>query len=488
MNFNDLNLSNQILKSLKKINFNNPTEIQNKVIPLAKQGFDIIGQAQTGTGKTAAFAIPIIEQTDSQHKIIQHLILAPTRELASQIADQFQLLIQDNFDIRIGVIIGGLNYEMQRKVLQNKPHILIATPGRLFDLLTKKEFEKKVDLSKIKTLTLDEADELLKVGFYEQIKDLLDFLPLKRQNFFFTATFDKKTENLSKLITKNAKNVFVSEGKKTTNSVEQEFVVLKEKNKFISLIKFLEFYQPKSVVIFGRTKRRVDELTEALKSLKFKALGIQGDLPQKERNKIIDIFRKREIKILVATDVMARGIDVEHVEWVINFDLPQEIEYYTHRIGRTGRAGKTGYSLSFVKPDEILHLEKIAIDTCSNIKEILVPSEKDLKQTWNNKIWKKFEKILAESNELIKTPIRDDLLGKFNKLELATLLADYISKTKKFEKNIKLTPEPSVIIKINKNNLKNNINDRLKNKKSKNKKNKFLDKKINKSLKKSKNR
>ncbi|VEU59438.1 DEAD/DEAH box helicase [Mesomycoplasma neurolyticum] len=477
MNFKDLNLSKKMLKTLENIGFDKPTLIQEKVIKLALEGNDIIGQAQTGTGKTAAFAIPIIENTILNDLNIQHLILAPTRELANQIADQFVMLSENYPEIKIGTIIGGMSYDKQSKTLKNKPHILIATPGRLLDLLNKTEFKNKIDLLNVKSLTLDEADELLKVGFFDEIQKILEFLPYKRQNFFFTATFDKKTKKLSEIITNNAKNITVSEGKKTANSIKQEFVVLKEKNKFISLIKFLELNSPKSVVIFGRTKKRVDELTEALKSLKFKVAGIQGDLLQKERNKIIERFRKKEVKILVATDVMARGIDVEHIEWVINFDLPQETEYYTHRIGRTGRAGKNGYSLSFVKPDEILHLEKIAVDTFSTIEEILVPAENELKKIWNNKIFKKFEKILHESQTLENTSIKDELMKKYNSEELAFILADYISESKKYEKNIKLTPEPSVVIKKAKNTLDNKKID------NKKKKRKFLDKKIDKKIK-----
>ncbi|WGI36372.1 DEAD/DEAH box helicase [Mesomycoplasma lagogenitalium] len=472
MGFEKLNISEKMLVSLKKMGFDEPTDIQKNTIKLALSGKDIIGQAQTGTGKTAAFAIPIIENTDINNKKIQHLVIAPTRELATQIHSQFELIGKNEFNINVGLIVGGISYDKQLQMLKSHPQIIIATPGRLNDLIENTS-NKKMDLSEIKSLTLDEADELLKIGFYDEIVKIIDKLPENRQNFFFTATFDKKTKKLSEMITKNPVAVSVSQGLSTSVTIKQEFVVMKENAKLVNLIKFLEFNSPKSVVVFGRTKKRVDELSDALREMGYKALGIQGDMQQRERNFVMDKFRRQEISILVATDVMARGIDVDHVEWVVNFDLPQEIEYYTHRIGRTGRAGREGYSLSFVKLNEVLHMERIAIETNSVIEEIEIPSDLQLKTVWETKLFKKLNSILEKNNNAKYTNIQDDLFARFSHKELAILLAEYISNTKNNRRDIKLTPEPSVVLK----KIESFKEIKTKSKKTR-KKEKFIDKKI----------
>ncbi|WP_436359143.1 DEAD/DEAH box helicase [Mycoplasma sp. 480] len=468
MGFKKFNLINKLQTAIEEMGYDQPTPIQDAVIELALMGSDIIGQAQTGTGKTAAFAIPIIQNTDEKNKSIQHLILAPTRELATQIYTTFESLTK-NFAIKNALILGGISYDKQKQAIKEKPQIIISTPGRLIDLLKGEKFKVNIDFSALKSFTLDEADELLKVGFYEEIKEILNFIPKQRQNFFFTATFDKKTKNLSEMITTDAKVISISQGLTTSSTIKQEYVLMKESSKLNNLIKFLELYKPKSVVIFGRTKKRVDELSDALREYGFKASGIQGDMQQRERNFVMDKFRKQDISILVATDVMARGIDVDHVEWVVNFDLPQEIEYYTHRIGRTGRAGRTGYSLSFVKHNEILHIERIANETNSEIEEILVPSDEKLKSVWEKRIFEECELILEKNKYAKYTNIKDKLLETFNTEELAIILAEFIANTKNNKREIKLNPEPSVIIK----------EKYRKESKNGKRKEKFLDKKIN---------
>ncbi|MBN3534629.1 DEAD/DEAH box helicase [Mycoplasma procyoni] len=473
MGFKKLKLSEKMFLSLNEMGFSEPTEIQESVINIALEGRDIIGQAQTGTGKTAAFAIPIIEKTDVESKKIQHLILAPTRELAAQIFDQFERIGKKHFGIKVGLILGGVSYDRQRQTIKDKPHILIATPGRLNDLMDSENNKNiKIDFSELKSLTLDEADELLKIGFYEEIKRIIKALPKYRQNFFFTATFDKKTKELSELITTDPVVISVSQGLTTNSTIKQEYAVMREGVKLSNLTKFLDLNKPGSVVIFGRTKRRVDELSDALRELGFKASGIQGDMQQRERSFVMDKFRKQEISILVATDVMARGIDVDHVEWVINFDLPQEIEYYTHRIGRTGRAGREGYSLSFVKPEEISHMERIANETSSVIEEIEIPSDKELKDAWEERLFSNFDKILEKHKNAKYTSIKDDLVQRFNTEELAIILADYIANSKNSKKDIKLSPEPGVVIK--------NKSSKQGFSKSKKDKKRFMDKKIDK--------
>ncbi|UVD81497.1 DEAD/DEAH box helicase [Mycoplasma iguanae] len=457
MNFEDLNISHQTKKALEIMGFTKPSPIQEKVIPLAIEGKDIIGQAQTGTGKTAAFAIPIIESTDADLNKIQHLIIAPTRELATQIYVQFKEIGQFH-NLRYGLILGGSSYEKQLSHIKGKfpAHIIVATPGRLEDILS----TRKVDLSHIKSLTLDEADELLRIGFLTEIENIITYLPKMRQNYFFTATFDKKTKSLSEKMTVQPEKVTISSGLTTSNKIDQKYVVLKESAKLMTLVKFLDLHKPKSSVIFGRTKRRVDELTDALNSLGFKAAGIQGDMQQRERNHVMEKFREQKVEILVATDVMARGIDVEHVEWVFNLDLPQEIEYYTHRIGRTGRAGKFGHSLSFVKPSELPHIKQIAIQTESIISEVQIPSEKELKNVWEQHLISKLADILEKRKDAKYTYVQDDLQERYSHKELAILLAEYVVQDKTSNKEIKLTPEPAVSLRKQQSSRSNNFGNK----------------------------
>ncbi|MGY6171941.1 DEAD/DEAH box helicase [Candidatus Mycoplasma pogonae] len=444
MSFNKFNLSTNTMQALEEMGFTDPSPIQEKVLPLALEGKDIIGQAQTGTGKTGAFAIPIIENTDPKLHKIQHLILAPTRELATQIFNQVKM-IGKYHNLNVGLVLGGVSYERQLEFLKgrNTAQILIATPGRIEDLSS----SHKLDYSHLRSLTLDEADELLKIGFLPEITKIINHLPEVRQNFFFTATFDAKTKKLSEIMTKNPEKISISKGLTTSKSIDQQYVVLKENEKLKTLVKFLDLHKPKSAVIFGRTKKRVDELTDALNTLGFEAAGIQGNMQQRERNYVMDKFRNQKVKILVATDVMARGIDVDHIDWVFNLDLPQEIEYYTHRIGRTGRASRLGHSLSFVKPYEIPHIQKIAQDTNSVISRVEIPTDEKMKTIWEEHLFSKLTDILEKSKQKELFYIQAELEKRYTAHELATLLSDYIqSESKATKKDIKLSPEPSVVI------------------------------------------
>lgn len=443
--FKQFNLSASTLAALEKMGIFDPTAIQQKVIPLALAGKNIIGQSQTGTGKTAAFAIPIVENVDLSIDKIQHLILSPTRELATQIYNVFLDLSFFNPEINVALVVGGVDIVKQKRLMKNA-HIVVATPGRLEDICS----SGKIDFSHLKSLCLDEADELLKVGFYEEIIKITKRLPLQRQNYFFTATFDKKTKNLSQQIMKDEIIVEVSQELATSNNISQKFLIVKEKNKLQTLVKILDLYKPYASVVFGRTKKRVEELSEALQQLGFKARGIQGDMAQKDRNNIVKRFRDKEFDILVATDVMARGIDVPHIDWVFNFDLPQEIEYYVHRIGRTGRSKRQGSALSFVKPEELFHLESIQNKTKATIKEIQIPSKEELRNIWEAHLFEKLTNILEESKNKQKGYISQSLVERYNQEELAILLAQYIVDSKTVQKDIKLTPEPAILPKLKK--------------------------------------
>lgn len=460
----------EIIKSLDEINFTEMSSIQQKTIPLALEGFDIIGQAQTGTGKTASFGIPILNmlENNDESKFIEHVVIAPTRELAKQIYEQL-LKIGKYLNPRIVLIVGGVSYEKQTKELSKKPNVLIGTPGRINDYLK----SKKINLNHVKTFTLDEADELLKMGFKKEIESIISFLNKKRQNFFFTATLNEKIKKLAqKIVNEDHKNISVSTGLKTSSNIKQEYILLKEKTKFVTLIKLLEYHEPKSIIIFCRTKKRVDELCDALKQLGFDAIGLHGDIEQKNRTFIMSQFRANKKSILAATDVAARGIDINHIEWIINFDLPQEIEYYTHRIGRVGRNRSSGYSLSFVKHDEIEHLREIEFKTNSKIKEIFIPTEEEIYKKWRVKIEKELNKILHKNSEDNVSYLEDDLLKKFSREEMSVIISHFLLKEKHKIKKINLTPEPSVVLKgqAKVRNIKKRINNFNKKSMSSNKK------------------
>lgn len=432
-----------VLQSLAQMHFEVATPIQAKTIPHALNGEDVVGQAETGTGKTGAFGIPIVNMIGPESLPLEHLIIAPTRELATQIYDQIQKIGACS-NVRVCLILGGISYDKQRQALRNQPHVIVATPGRLNEYLTTKQLR----FDNLKTFTLDEADELLKIGFQKEIESIISFLPSQRQNFFFSATFNPKTKRLAQMITRpNPQMVAVSLGLATTSTIKQQYIVVKERNKWPTLVKLLEFYKPKSVIIFGRTKKRIEELNEALNHWGFSAAAIQGNLEQRERNLVLERFRNQQKTILVATDVMARGIDINHVEWIINFDLPQEIEYYTHRIGRTGRAGKSGYSLSLVKPDEIEHIREIATKTQSQIEETALPSEEELFQVWKHDVDAKLNQIIENQAQKVDAPfyLESELIDKFSHHELATVVAHFLLKAK--TKKINLSPEPSVVLK-----------------------------------------
>ncbi|MGL5205757.1 MAG: DEAD/DEAH box helicase [Metamycoplasmataceae bacterium] len=455
MIFKDIKQINEnVMKSLEEMGFTEATPIQRETFKVAFDGKDIIGQAQTGTGKTGAFGIPIVNMINEDSLSIEHLIIAPTRELASQIHKGLKNMGKFS-NAKVCLILGGSGYDKQARDLKDKPHIVVATPGRINDLLN----SGKISLNNIKTFTLDEADELLNIGFQKDIENIITYLPKVRQNFFFTATFNKKTRDLAALMTKDPININVSEGLKSATTLTQELVVVREGKKLSVLMKFLELYKPKSVVIFGRTKRRVDELNEALNQSGYSSAAIQGNMEQRERTFVMDKFRNHAKTILVATDVMARGIDVEHVEWVVNFDLPQEIEYYTHRIGRAGRAGRKGYALSLVKPEELEHIKEICFKTGSVIEEIQIPSDMEIRDAWKAHLSESLREIVdafKEDDSEYPTYLEKELLRDYTPEELSILLAKYILDKKTSSAKLTLTPEPAVASKGNRGRNRSN--------------------------------
>ncbi|MCP3029744.1 DEAD/DEAH box helicase [Halobacillus sp. A1] len=354
--------------------FEETTPIQEQTIPLGLQGKDVIGQAQTGTGKTAAFGIPMIEKIEKDVRSVQGLVIAPTRELAIQVAEEVNRLGK-NKGVRALPIYGGSNMDRQIRALRDN-HIVVATPGRLLDHIRR----KTIKLENVHTAVLDEADEMLNMGFIDDIRDILKSLPEHRQTLLFSATMPKEIRNIATTLMKQPEEVKVKSKEMTVENIEQYYVEIPEKHKFDTLTRLLDIDAPALAIVFGRTKRRVDEVADGLQARGFLAEGIHGDLTQGKRMSVLNKFKKGRIEILVATDVAARGLDISEVSHVYNFDIPQDPESYVHRIGRTGRAGRKGKSISFVTPREKAQLNLIEKLTKKHVERLSVPSSDEARR------------------------------------------------------------------------------------------------------------
>ncbi|MGN8647743.1 DEAD/DEAH box helicase [Gracilibacillus sp. HCP3S3_G5_1] len=406
-NFNQLGISASIMKALENMGFEEATPIQAQTIPLGMEGKDVIGQAQTGTGKTAAFGIPMIEKIDPNERKIQGLVVAPTRELAIQVSEELHKLAKFK-GVRTLPVYGGQHMERQIKALKDRPHIVVATPGRLLDHLRR----RTIRVDNVHTAVLDEADEMLNMGFIDDIRDILKAIPEERQTLLFSATMPKEIRDIAATLMKNPEEVKVKAKEMTVSNIDQFFVEVHEKQKFDTLTNLLDIHVPELAIIFGRTKKRVDELTEGLQARGFRAEGIHGDLTQGKRSSVLKKFKFGRIEILVATDVAARGLDISGVTHVYNFDIPQDPESYVHRIGRTGRAGKMGEAISFITPREIPHLHLIEKVTKSKMKRMTAPSYDEAKrgqqQLTVQKLIKTIEKKELQDYRETATEILDE--------------------------------------------------------------------------------
>lgn len=367
--FAEFGLEPKVLQAITELGFEESTPIQDKSIPIALTGRDLIGQAQTGTGKTAAFGIPLINKIPTSEDRIVALIMTPTRELAIQVAEEIGKLTRYK-GLRSLPIYGGQEIGRQIRALKKKPQIIIGTPGRLLDHINR----KTIRLDDVQTVVLDEADEMLDMGFMEDIQSILKMVPDERQTMLFSATMPANIQKLAQQFLKDPEHVSVIPKQVTAPSIEQSYIEVHERQKFEALSRLLDMESPELAIIFGRTKRRVDELSEALQKRGYSADGLHGDLSQNQRDNVMRKFRDGSIDVLVATDVAARGLDVSGVTHVINFDLPQDPESYVHRIGRTGRAGKEGTAWTFVTPREIDHLHFIERITRQRMNRKPLPS------------------------------------------------------------------------------------------------------------------
>ncbi|WP_438448593.1 DEAD/DEAH box helicase [Gorillibacterium sp. sgz5001074] len=367
--FNEFGLEPKVLRAITEMGFEEATPIQEKTIPLALEGKDLIGQAQTGTGKTAAFSVPLIHKIDVTEERIVALVMCPTRELAIQVAEEIGKLGRFK-GIRSLPIYGGQDIVKQIRALKKRPQIIIGTPGRLLDHINR----KTIKLDDVQTVILDEADEMLDMGFMEDIQSILKLVPENRHTMLFSATMPPNIQKLAQQFLRNPEHVSVIPKQVSAPLIQQSYIEVQEKLKFEALCRLVDMEAPELAIVFGRTKRRVDELAEALQKRGYSAEGLHGDLSQNQRDNVMRKFRDGSIDVLVATDVAARGLDVSGVTHVINFDLPQDPESYVHRIGRTGRAGKEGTSYTFVTPREIDHLHLIERVTRHRIPKRQLPT------------------------------------------------------------------------------------------------------------------
>ncbi len=354
LSFSEMGLSAQVIKAVASMGFEEATPIQEQTIPLALQGKDLIGQAQTGTGKTAAFGLPLIEMIDMDLETVQGVVLTPTRELAVQVAEELNKIGQFK---RVSTlpIYGGQDIDRQIRALKKRPRIIVATPGRLMDHMRR----RTIRLQQVKITVLDEADEMLNMGFVEDIETILQEVPAERQTLLFSATMPQPIQKLAQRFMRNPEIISIRTKEVTVVNTEQNYIEVPEKQKFDVFCRILDLQAPDLAIVFGRTKRRVDELSEALSKRGYSAEGIHGDLTQARRDSVLRQFREGTVELLVATDVAARGLDISGVTHVYNFDIPQDPESYVHRIGRTGRAGKSGLATTFVTPREIGLLRNI---------------------------------------------------------------------------------------------------------------------------------
>lgn len=368
--FQELSLSDHTLKAIVAMGFEEATPIQEQAIPAAMEGRDIIGQAQTGTGKTAAFGIPMVEAVDIKSDAIQGIVITPTRELAVQVAEELNRIGQFK-DVHTLPIYGGQDIKWQINALKRKPQIIVGTPGRLVDHMMRR---KTIKLNSIKTVVLDEADEMLDMGFIEDIEDILETTPKSRQTLLFSATMPEPIQKLARRFMKDPMVIGIKSKTMTVSGTEQSYFEVPEKQKFEVLCRLLDVQLSARAIVFVRTKRRVDELARALNERGYPAEGIHGDLAQSKRDSVMRAFREGTTEILIATDVAARGLDISDVTHVYNFDIPQDPDGYVHRIGRTGRAGKTGVAITFVTPREMNLLRLIEQATRHSIERRPIPT------------------------------------------------------------------------------------------------------------------
>ncbi len=399
LTFRDLNLPEELLQALEKVGYEKPTPIQAESIPIILDGHDLLGTAQTGTGKTAAFALPMLSNLDPDDKFTQLLVLAPTRELAIQVAEAFQVYASFSKKINVLPIYGGSSYDNQIRQLRRGAQVVVGTPGRVIDHIKKGTLK----LDKLKFLVLDEADEMLRMGFIDDVEWILSHAPEQRQTALFSATMPDPIRKITKRYLNNPKQVKIASKAATASTIRQRYCQIAGHHKMEALTRIMEVEDFDAAIIFVRTKTATMELAEKLSARGYAVEPLNGDIPQNSRERTVDRLKKGKIDILVATDVVARGLDVERVSHVINFDVPYDTESYVHRIGRTGRAGRQGDAILFISHREKRMLFSIERATKQPIEAMVIPSISQLNETRLSRF--KSSVIEAMSDSSIETLI-----------------------------------------------------------------------------------
>lgn len=441
MEFKKLEINESLKRAIEELGFEEMMPIQEQTIPLILEGQNIIGEAETGTGKTAAFVLPVLNNINFRSGKTECLIVTPTRELAMQIVNEIRKLGK-YMRPTYATLVGGMSIRDQVKQLSTNPSIIVGTLGRINDHLR----SRHLHLDQVRYFILDEADEMLKEGFKEDITTINEQLPQNKQTLLFSATISKHILELSKTIMDHYQFISVKDKQNASIDIEQYYIVMKEKQKFKTLTKLLDVERPTCAIIFGRTKRRVDELSEALNKCGYDAAGLHGDLTQQQRNAVLKKFRDKQTSILVATDVAARGLDISNVTHVYNFDLPQEVEFYIHRIGRTGRAKQHGISYSFIKENEYNHIKRIEEETNVKIGQKEIPTSEEVWKARNLDIIDGIEQRLAEIDVTKTKEFATALIEQFGAERLVSVLIENLSKKTDINQ-VSLTGEPPVVVK-----------------------------------------
>lgn len=425
LRFEDMNISNEICRAVLDMGFEEATPIQSQAIPVILEGKDIIGQSQTGTGKTAAFGIPLLERINPEDRRLQALILCPTRELAIQVSEEFRKLLKYKDNIRVLPIYGGQPIDRQIAALRKGTQVVIGTPGRVMDHMRRRTIKAET----VQMMVLDEADEMLDMGFREDIETILVKIPEEHQTLLFSATLSPEILDITKRFQRNPEFIKIVRKELTVPNIEQYYFDVKEKTKLDALCRIIDVYDPKLAMVFCNTKKRVDDLVEMLQGRGYFAERLHGDLKQAQRDKVMQKFRNGTIEILVATDVAARGIDVDDIDVVFNYDVPQDEEYYVHRIGRTGRAGKAGKAFTFCVGKEIYKLRDIMRYTKTKIQQQKLPTLSDVEEMKTNIYLEKIKGIIEEGHLTKYIHLVDRLMEEdYTSIDIAAaLLKDHLS-------------------------------------------------------------
>jgi len=397
LSVHDLTCANETTRALIEMGFETMTPIQTQAIPKAIEGVDLVGQAQTGTGKTAAFGIPIFERIDASVKDTQALILCPTGELAVQVSEALNTIGKYHRGINVVPVYGGASIDRQIQLMRRGAHIVVGTPGRVMDHLRRRTLK----LNNLKMFTLDEADEMLNMGFREDIETVLETVPADAQRMLFSATMPKAILDIIKNYLRNPTMIRIQRKEITTDTIQQLYVKTRNRDREAILTRFIELYSATRTIVFCNTKRKVDELVEWLSTRGYQAERIHGDMDQSARMNVIRRYKEGKVQVLVATDVAARGLDIPGVELVFNFELPRHEEYYVHRIGRTGRAGLKGTAISFVTAKEMYTLKSIMRYTKKTIEEVLIPKKESIEKIHMDRLLAEVKEI-AENEDMSK--------------------------------------------------------------------------------------